>query len=176
MDLNLLKKISDNNIDIKNFVIGENTFFKKIDGESFVEIISKNNSKIIHKLDLIKNLYSGDNSFDYESKDWDDKYMPILLCVETAICGYYIHNPDLNDKTVINILERLILNPDIKIPNDLINSLQNNLKFCLCLNNYSRHEIKGSLKRIPKSAKRHHKIDGRTGYSDFLEGFFNSQK
>jgi hypothetical protein len=46
-----------------------------------------------------------------------------------------------------------------------------NLKLTLNLYNFSRREVLGTLKRVLKSAKRHHKLDGSRGCLDFVKDY-----
>lgn len=112
MDDELIKKINELEDDKDNIVIGQNTFYTIVNGMTVVEYTARNNRKVIHELGLIKNSYSGNEVFDYEDKTWDNKNMPILISIENAIYSYYLSYPDIKDKTVINILVRLISNPD----------------------------------------------------------------
>jgi hypothetical protein len=117
-------------------------------------------------------LYSGNQEFDYQSTDWnDDRYLPLLMKIEPAITAVYRTNPAVKDKQVIAVLERLATKPEMSLANPLAVSIQDNLKLTLSLYNFSRREVLGTLKRVLKSAKRHHKLDGSRGCLDFVKDY-----
>jgi hypothetical protein len=62
-------------------------------------------------------LYSGNQEFDYQSTDWnDDRYLPLLMKIESAITAVYRTNPAVEDKQVIAVLERLATKPEMNFP------------------------------------------------------------
>jgi len=96
--------------------------------------------------------------------------------IESAITAVYRTNPAVKDKQVIAVLERLATKPEMSLANPLAVSIQDNLKLTLSLYNFSRREALGTLKRVLKSAKRHHKLDGSRGCLDFVKDYIWSPR
>jgi hypothetical protein len=129
---------------------------------------SKSGKSIEHPLKTIEQLVEGDAYFESSDENWMDKYLPILMAIETAIDAEYIKNPNLTDKIVLSIIERLVSRPDMRLDTELVNSIQANMRLVLSTTKYSRKEVIGCLKKIHRSIKRHHSIGGPTGYLDFI--------
>ena len=154
------------------FRLGTNTFFRHEGNQTIFEYVPEEDRKIEYTFKDLEQLYSGDQEFDYQSTDWnDDRYLPLLMNIESAITAVYRADPTLKDKQVIAVLERLTTKPKMSLPNPSAVSIQDNLKLTLSLYNFSRREVIGALKRVLKSAKRHHKLDGSRGYLDFVKGY-----
>ena len=130
-------------------------------------------TRIKYAIGALNNLYEGTEVFDYQDDSWDGKCMPLLVLIESTILRAYRKNPKLKDKTVISILEMLAGKPDTKIPNRLLNTLQNKLRLNLSINAFSKAELVGSLKRVLKSVKNHHSTGGTRGYLHFIEENFS---
>ena len=106
--------------------------------------------------------------------EWaEDKYLPLLLYIETAILDYYRKHPGIKDRTVIPILESLSKNPEMKSQHELLKNIQNDLRLNLSVYTYSKAEVKGSLKRVLKSVKSHRRTGGAQGYLQFIDEFFS---
>jgi hypothetical protein len=154
------------------FRLGTDTFFRHEGTQTIFEYIREENQRIEYTFKGLEQLYSGDQEFDYQSTDWnDDRYLPLLMNIESAITAVYRTDPALKDKQVIAVLECLATKPEMSLANPLAVSIQDNLKLTLSLYNFSRREVLGTLKRVLKSVKRHHKLDGSRGYLDFVKDY-----
>jgi hypothetical protein len=154
------------------FRLGTNTFFRHEGTQTIFEYVREENQRIEYTFKDWEQLYSGSQEFDYQSTDWnDDRYLPLLMNIESAITAVYRTDPALKDKQVIAVLERLATKPEMSLANPLTVSIQDNLRLTLSLYNFSRREVLGALKRVLKSAKRHHKLDGSRGYLDFVKDY-----
>ena len=154
------------------FRLGTDTFFRHEGTQTIFEYAPEEDRRIEYTFKALEQLYSGDQEFDYQSTDWnDDRYLPLLINIESAITAVYRTEPVLKDKQVIAVLERLTTKPEMKLANLLAVSIQDNLTLTLSLYDFSRREVIGALKRVLKSAKRHHKLDGSRGYLDFVKNY-----
>jgi hypothetical protein len=154
------------------FSIGKNTTFRR-DGDTLVvRYLSESGQVVEHRLKTIEELVEGNAEFESSDDDWMDKYLPLLTAIETAIDGRYIKDPDLKDKMVLLVVERLVQRPDMRMDSPLIDDIQANLKLILSTMRYSRKEVVGSLRKVQKSIKRHHSAGGATGYLDFIRKSF----
>jgi len=103
----------------------------------------------------------------------DERFMPLLLCIEESIVEHYEQDPDLTDGRVSLALSRLILQPGGDPGDDaLCRLLQLDLRLLLSLNDYSRQEVRWALRKIDKSVRRHSRADGPRGYLDFIRDQF----
>lgn len=155
------------------FKIGVNTFFKEKEDGVYLIYKPGNDEVIEYKLKELEELYEGEKLFNLVTDADIDYYWPLLESIESAIDETYQDNQELKDKNIKVILERLQQKPEININSKIIKLIQNNLKVCLSFNIYSKKEVKGAFKRILKSLKYHHQIDGPTGYLDFLKHRFD---
>ena len=143
MDSHLIKLLDEQGIEGKYFEIGKDTFYREEDGKLLL-VYRSENKKLEYRLKDIAELYDGDREFDYQDDSWHDRYLPILLSIETKILGFYKEHPDLKDRMVITILEALVKNPESKFPHKLLNNIQNDLRLNLSVNTYSKAEVIGS--------------------------------
>jgi hypothetical protein len=151
------------------FSIGYNTAFLREDDSLIVQYKTKNGEVIEHTLKTIEELVEGDAAFESSDDDWMDRYLPLLSAIEAAIARTYKADPNLKDKMVLTVIDRLIIRPDIRMASDLINAIQTNMRLILSTTKYSRKEVIGCLKKVQKSIKRHHSVNGPTGYLDFIK-------
>jgi hypothetical protein len=154
-------------------IVGKNVIFKEEDEVLSVELRGENGNSYTHVLKKIKELYEGDGFFVSSPSKWEEKYLPLVLCIESEINSYYDEHEDLKDKTVISLLERLLLSPDMKPSGELDHLIKKNLRLCLSMNGYSKKEFDGTINKILKSVKIHHKSDGARGYLDFISGKYD---
>ena len=103
----------------------------------------------------------------------DDRYMPLLLCIETEIMNHDDAAEDLTDGPVGLALDRMSLNPACDPGNDaLCRRIQLGLRLNLSLNDYSKQEVKLAIRKIAKSVERHTTVAGIRGYLDFIRHQF----
>jgi hypothetical protein len=151
------------------FSIGHNTTFLR-HGDTLTVRYEPEVGRIVeHQLKDIEQLVEGDTPFESSDQDWMDKYIPLLMAIETAIDAAYRNDPDLKDKMILAIVDRLVAKPDIRINSVLLNDIQANIRLILSTIRYSRKEVIGSLRKVQKSIKRHHSVNGPTGYLDFIK-------
>jgi len=171
MDQELIAKIGRPQPGEKRiFSIGRNTHFVKRGQDTIMRYTADSGESIEHALRNIEELSEGDDLFDSSGEDWMDDYLPLLMAIENAIDNEHILDPGLKDKTVIAILQRLTGKPDMRLPGRLTPAIQNNMRLILSTTAYSRKQVIGCLKKVLRSAKRHHAVDGPTGYLDFIHG------
>ncbi|MCY3018761.1 MAG: hypothetical protein NTW87_07000 [Planctomycetota bacterium] len=108
------------------------------------------------------------------SIDWrDEKYMPLLLRIEEEIMNHDDAVPDLTDGLVSLTLDRMALNPATAPGNDVLcRRLQLGLRVLLSGNDYSKQEVKLSIRKIAKSVSLHTWQHGVRGYLDFIRQQF----
>jgi len=161
-----LKKISDSEDHV--FSIGHNTFFTHDGDRTTVRHVTDRGTAEI-ELGPIEELCEGSAPFDSTDEDWTDMYLPLVMAVESGISRAHASDPDLKDKTVITILKRLIMKPDINLNHPMAIAIQDNLKLTLATNAFSKKEVIGSLKKVLRSVTRRHAVDGPKGYLDFIK-------
>ena len=152
------------------FSIGNNTTFSQDGDDLLVRYTADSGAVVEHKLLGIDELLEGDAVFVSTDEDWQDRYLPLLMGIEAAIDRVYSRNPGLKDKTVIVVLDRLITKPSILIRDELIQAVQSNIRLILSTERYSRNELLGCLRKVQRSVKRHHSVDGPVGYLEFIKG------
>jgi len=152
---------------------GVDTCFFEKGTDVYLKYTPSNAEPFEYKIKDLLELFEGQGIFKFDSDEEIDHYFVLLESIESAIYTYYTNHDDLKDKNVIFILERLLQKIDIKLNSELLKSIQNNVRLCLSFKIYSEQEVKGAIKRIIKSVKDHHSIDGSTGYLDFLKCRFD---
>jgi hypothetical protein len=152
------------------FSIGHNTVFSYNGNDIKVKYTVEDGRTIEHTLLTITELVEGDKPFSSSDEDWMDSYLPLLTAIESAIDGIYRLNMQLKDKTVLAIIQRLIMKPDINLNDELTRCIQANVRLILSTIRYSKVEVIGCLKKVERSIKRHHSVEGSRGYLDFIKG------
>lgn len=151
------------------FSLDHNTTFYSLNDQLAVRYTSDSGEIIEHPLLNIEALVEGDAAFVSSDDDWQDKYLPLLTAIESAISHCYENQPGLKDKTVMAVIERLIMKADIKLNDELANTVQASMRLVLTTTSYSMKEVVGCLKKVLRSVKRHHSVDGPTGYLEFIK-------
>lgn len=152
------------------FNVGHNTFFVHQDEVTRVRYFHSESAVVGWELKPLASLYEGNRPFlDSDWDDLDDEYLPILIAIESGILREYREHPELKDKQVINVLTRLVSNPEMRLASKLARSIQDHLSLCLSTNDYSKKQVIGSLRKVLKSVKRHHSVDGAKGYLNFIQ-------
>ena len=146
----------------------EAVFYSHDGPKSFVRYEAETRTAEL-ELGSIEDLCEGNDPFESAGGEWIDRYLPLLMAVESGI-SIHATEPDLKDKHVITILERLIMKPDVDLNNQLARDIQDRIKLTLATNTYSRKELIGALKKVHRSVRRHHAIGGPRGYVDFIKG------
>jgi hypothetical protein len=161
-----LEKICDSGKTV--FSIGHNTFFTH-DGDTTVvrHVTDKGTAELA--LGTIEELCEGSAPFESTDEDWIDMYLPLLMAIESGINRAHETHPDLRDKNLVTILERLIMKPDINLNNQVAAAIQDHIKLTLATNTYSKKEVIGALKKVLRSVRNHHAVDGPKGYLDFIK-------
>jgi len=161
-----LKRVDKNFVEVMGSVL-------KTENGVLIFSYESGEKRIKYPLLELTNLYEGTKTFDFQDDSWDGEYMPLLALIESTIFRAYKNKPKLKDKSLISILEALVKKPDTKIPNELLNSIQNKIRLNLSINAYSKAEVVGSLRRVLKSVKTHHSTGGSRGYLEFLEDYYS---
>jgi hypothetical protein len=161
-----LKEISDSGDHV--FSIGHNTFFTHDGNRTTVRHVTENGTVEL-ELGTIEELCEGNVPFESTDDDWTDMYLPLVMAVESGINRAHASDPELKDKMVITILQRLIMRPDINLNHPVAIAVQDNLELTLATNAFSKKEVIGSLKKVLPSVTRHHAVDGSKGYLNFIK-------
>jgi len=105
--------------------------------------------------------------------DWeDDYYLTLLMTIEEEIVGVDNKFPDLDDYAVIFALEKMANNPEIRSDDPVVKAIQMGLRILLSLSDYSRYEVKRTIRKVLYSAKKYNRSGGRGGYLDFIRDYF----
>lgn len=106
----------------------------------------------------------------------DERFQPLGIAIEGAIVRYKDERRDLTDGQVLLSLNQLAMNPEADLSSaaadDLARYLQNELRLALSINNYSREDVRHTIRKIVKSVQRHNRLAGRRGYLQFIREFF----
>jgi hypothetical protein len=151
------------------FAIGHNTFFTYEGGKTVVQYCTDRGTAEL-QLGTIEEMCEGNSPFRSTDDNGMDVYLPLLMAIESAINRCQSDNPDLRDKDLLPILERLIMKPDINLNYAVPIAIQNNIKLTLSTNAYSKKEVIGALKKVFRSVRAHHSVDGPRGYLNFIKG------
>ena len=101
----------------------------------------------------------------------DERFEPLLMAIELPIKHHDL-DQGLSDGAVSIVLERLAMTPEAEPGADeLARQIQLSLRLVLSLNDYSRQDVKGAIRKIAKSVTRHTRSDGPRGYLDFIQKY-----
>jgi hypothetical protein len=162
-----IEEISDS--DEVVFSVGHNTFFTHEDDRTVVRYRTDGGT-VETQLGAIEEMCEGNRPFQSTDAEWIDVYLPLLMAIESAINRCHREDPDLKDKDLVPILKRLIVKPDINLEHAVAVAIQDHIKLTLCTNTYSKKEVIGGLKKVLRSVRNHHAVDGPKGYLNFIEG------
>jgi len=104
-------------------------------------------------------------------EDNRDQYIRLLYSIEKSIVNEYEYDSSLKDRDVIFILKHVrdnLFKKKYSPKANLEKAIVNNLKLALTGSDYSRFEVKASVKYVYNSVKRHKKVDGKQGYVKFI--------
>ncbi len=170
MDRDFLRQLGEHTTsDAVVFSIGHNTSFESRPEGRFVRYVTPAGEVVEHRLASIAELAEGDSPFDSTDEEWQDKYLSLLMAIESAINRVRTTWPDLRDKVVMTVLDRLTFKPDITLGDELSTAIQDQIKLILSTSTYSMKEVLGCLKKVQSSVRRHHSVAGPTGYLDFIK-------
>ncbi|MBM3710033.1 MAG: hypothetical protein FJW61_06400 [Actinobacteria bacterium] len=142
--------------------------FKNEDG--LIKVIA-DKSEFIYQLKELPELYAPEQSF-YLDIDWDDNYyLSLLNTIEGTIRHIDDSSIGLTDARVIYSLEEMVSKPELKSNDIIIKEINGRLRFQLSISDYTRSEVRGALRKVLKSAKRHNQTGGIRGYLDFIKQF-----
>jgi hypothetical protein len=127
--------------------------------------------EFIYQLKELSELYAPEQS-SYLDIDWDDYYyLSLLNTIEGTIRHIDDTNTGLTDAKIILSLEELVSRPETKSSDMIIKEINIRLRFQLSISDYTRNEVRGALRKVLKSAKRHNRTGGIRGYLDFIKQF-----
>jgi hypothetical protein len=130
-----------------------------------------NKSELLYQLKELPELYAPEQSFNFDIHWDDDYYISLLNTIEGTIRNIDDSCTGLTDAKVIFSLEELVFKPELKSDDVLIKGINQRLRFQLSISDYTRSEVKGALRKVLKSAKRHNRTGGIRGYLDFIMQF-----
>ena len=120
-----IEKISDSDEIV--FSIGHNTFFTH-DGDKTVVRYCTDKGTAELQLRTIEEMCEGNSPFQSTNDNWMDIYLPLLMAIGSAIDRFKSDNPDLRDKDLFPILERLIMKPDINLNHAVPKTIQDRIQ------------------------------------------------
>jgi hypothetical protein len=161
-----LEQISDSDKTVLS--VGHNTFFTHDGDATLVRYVTDKGTAEL-ALGTIEELCEGSSPFESTDDDWVDVYLPLLVAIESGISGAYEDDPDLKDKDLVTILERLIMKPDIQLNSPVAVAIQDHIKLTLVTNTYYKKEVIGALRKVLRSVRRHHAVDSPKGYLNFIK-------
>ncbi|MCF6149423.1 MAG: hypothetical protein E3K37_12280 [Candidatus Kuenenia sp.] len=146
----------------------EYAVFSSNEEEGLIKIES-DKGNFTYKLRPLNELFSQGNGMAVEINWKDEHYIQLLYTIERAIKKVYEENHyRLTDSDVILALETLAMKPEKVNNNSILKAINQELRLQLSMNDYSRHEVKMSIRKILNSAKRHNKQGGLRGYVNFI--------
>lgn len=170
MNKEFVSRISDlADSDKTVFSIGRNTFFTHDGGTTGVRYVTEKGTAEL-ALGTIEQLCEGSAPFESADEEWVDIYLPLLMAIESGINRAHEDDPNLKDKDLVTILERLVMKPDIHLESRVAVAIQDHVKLTLATSTYSKKEVIGALKKVLRSVKRHHAVEGPKGYLNFIRG------
>lgn len=129
-----------------------------------------------YALKPLSDLYGAGHNADTVDPQ-DQRFMPLFLAIEEAIVRHWEQDDTgLTDGTVALVLNQLGMEPQSATQDALARRIQVQLRLCLSMNDYSRHEVKAALKKVGKSVDRHTRLAGPRGYLSFIKQFFGKRR
>jgi hypothetical protein len=159
----LLKAVKESSKELAR-TKGPSAAFEIVDAERGVVELSGGERFELRPLDELYGAGVGAATVD----PMDDRYMPLFLAIEEAIQLVYRANRGLTDGAVHLALSELSMNPSAETRDVLARAVQFQLRLLLSLDDYSRQDVKGAVRKIAKSVERHTKSGGPRGYLEFV--------
>lgn len=105
-----------------------------------------------------------------ESVDFkEETFYPLLLAIEECFLKGMCALAITTDSQILAALDRLCMTPEADVAaDDIAFRLQFDVRVALCLNDYSRNDVRHALKKVRQSATRHNKRGGPRGYATFI--------
>jgi hypothetical protein len=167
MDAELTRLLDDGSDDSTSQLRKEIAFTN----EGNVVEVQTPEGKRSYALKSIAELY-GDGNSKPSIEPTDDTFAPLFLSIEQAILNYWRSEPSLTDGQVSLTLDRLGMSPEAEPGDDSLAAyLQRDLRLLLSLNNYSRQEVRATIRKIGKTLARHTRIAGPRGYLSFIREY-----
>jgi hypothetical protein len=164
MDERLTQAVENSTRELAN-AKGPGRAFKVVDPDrGVVELPGGGGEYELRPLDDLYGAGVGSASVD----PMDERFMPLFLGIEESIQLAYRRDPALTDGAVQLALNALSMNPSAQTPDPLARAVQFQLRLVLSLNDYSRQDVKGAVRKIAKSVDRHRKSGGPRGYLEFV--------
>ena len=116
-------------------------------------------------------LYAPEQNFSLDMHWDDDYYISLLNTIEGTIRYIDDSSMGLTDTKVIFSLEELVSRPELKSNDIMVKEINGRLRFQLSISGYTRSEVRGALRKVLRSAKRHNRTGGIRGYLDFIRQF-----
>jgi hypothetical protein len=138
--------------------------------DGLIKVIA-DKGEFTYQLKELPDLYAPERSFSPDICWDDDYYISLLNTIEVSIRHIDDSNTGLTDTKVIYSLEELVFKPELKSNDIMVKEINGRLRFQLSISDYTRREVRGALRKVLKSAKRHNRIGGIRGYLDFIKQF-----
>lgn len=99
----------------------------------------------------------------------DDTYLPLLMTIEGEIANSYREDRRLTDGEVMLSLKNLSNCPEaVPATDHLAMRIQVALRMFLSMNDFSRQEVRQSIRKVLHSVERHNRSGGPRGYLNFI--------
>jgi hypothetical protein len=126
--------------------------------------ITTDKGEFTYQLKPLGELYN-----EQESKNGaKEEMMSLLYQIERTIKEYDMKNHGVTDSSVVMALEKLSMKPEAPAQSEFLRFITDNLRMFMSMHSYSRSELRQSINRVLRSARRHNKIDGTRGYLNFI--------
>jgi hypothetical protein len=168
MDERLLQSVEEKSKELAN-TKGPGRVFDIVDPEKGVIEVAGGGETARYELRPLDELYGQGTGADVVNP-MDERFMPLFLGIEEAIQLAYREDRGLTDGAVQLALNELSMNPSADTRDKLARKVQLQMRMVLSLNDYSKQEVKGAVRKIGKSVERHRKSGGPRGYLEFVRG------
>lgn len=138
--------------------------------DGLIKVIA-DKGEFIYQLKQLRELYAPEPSFGVDIHWDDDYYISLLNTIEVTIRHIDDSSTGLTDAKVILSLEELVSKPELKSNDRIVKEINERLRFQLSMSDYTRSEVRGALRKVLRSAKRHNRAGGIRGYLNFIKQF-----
>ena len=140
------------------------------DKDGLIKVIA-DKGEFTYQLKELPELYAPEQNFSLDMHWDDDYYISLLNTIEGTIRYIDDSSMGLTDTKVIFSLEELVSKPELKSNDIMVKEINGRLRFQLSISGYTRSEVRGALRKVLRSAKRHNRTGGIRGYLDFIRQF-----